>query len=147
MNLTEHFTLAELTVSQEAARAGLPNRPNAEQVERLRDLCAAVLEPLRLRVRRPVVVSSGFRSVTVNRRIGGAAKSQHTRGEAADIIVPGMTPAEVVDLIRAMRLPFDQVIEEFGRWVHVSHSRANGNRGEVLAATREGGQTRYRRIA
>ena len=147
MNLSRNFTLAELTVSQEAARAGLPNKPNSEQVERLRDLCHAVLEPLRLRVRRPVVVTSGFRSVTVNRRIGGAVRSQHTRGEAADIIVPGMAPAEIVDLIRAMRLPVDQVIDEIGRWVHVSHSRANGNRGEVLAATREGGKTRYRRIA
>lgn len=146
MNLTDHFTLDELTVSQEAARSGLSNKPNAEQVERLRALCESVLEPLRLRVKRPVIVTSGFRSPSINRRIGGAPRSQHTRGEAADIIVPGLNPAEVVEIIRAMRLPFDQVIEEFG-WVHVSHSRANGNRGEVLAASREGGRTQYRRIA
>ena len=147
MNLTDHFTLDEMTVSQEAARSGLSNKPTAEQVERLRALCESVLEPLRQRVKRPVIVTSGFRSLSVNRRIGGAPRSQHTRGEAADIIIPGMKPAEVVEIIRAMRLPFDQVIEEFGRWVHVSHSRANGNRGEVLAATRAGGKTRYRRIA
>jgi hypothetical protein len=147
MNLTPHFTLAELTVSQEAARSGLRNDPNDVQVDALRELCAQVLEPLRARLKRPIVVSSGYRSKSLNTRIGGAAGSQHCRGEAADIIVPGMDTAAVVDLIRAMRLPFDQVIDEFARWVHVSHSRTNGNRGEVLMAWRRGGQTLYRRIA
>lgn len=145
MNLTPHFTLDELTVSQEAARSGLKNRPDARQTDNLIALCETVLEPLRARVKRPIVISSGFRTKTVNRRIGGAAGSQHCKGEAADILIPGMDPADVVDLIRAMRLPFDQLIYEFGRWVHVSHS-PRGNRGEVLAATREGGQVHYRRI-
>lgn len=146
MKLTEHFTLAELTVSQEAARSGLKNEPNDTQVEALRLLCAMVLEPLRARVKRPVIVTSGYRSKSINARIGGAAGSQHTRGEAADIIVPGMDSGAVVDIIRAMRLPFDQIIDEFGSWVHVSHSLAGGNRGEVLMAWRRGGQTNYRRV-
>lgn len=147
MNLSEHFTLEELTVSQEAARRGLRNEPNAVQVDALRALCEQVLEPLRARVKRPIVVSSGFRSKTVNACIGGSATSQHCRGEAADIMVPGMDTADVVDLIRAMRLPVDQVIDEFARWVHVSYSVAGGNRGEVLMAWRAGGKTEYRRIA
>lgn len=147
MNLSPHFTLDEMTVSQEAVRSGLKNEPDALQVEALGLLCVNVLEPLRARVKRPIVVSSGFRSKTVNARIGGSATSQHCRGEAADIIVPGMDTADVVDLIRAMRLPFDQVIDEFARWVHVSHSRTGGNRGNVLMAWRSGGKTEYRRIS
>jgi hypothetical protein len=144
MKLSEHFTLDELTVSQEAVRAGLRNVPNAQQVDALRALCVHVLEPLRARLRRPIVVSSGFRSVSLNRRIGGSATSQHCKGEAADIIVPGMDTANVVELIRFLRLPFDQVIDEFGRWIHVSHT--SGNRGEVLVASRRSGQTHYRRV-
>lgn len=147
MKLSENFTLDEMTVSQEAARAGLRNTPNERQVDALRALCETVLQPLRDRLKRPIVVSSGFRSVSLNRRIGGSATSQHCKGEAADIMVPGMDTADVVDLIRFLRLPFDQVIDEFARWVHVSHSGAAGNRGEVLMAWRRGGQTHYRRVA
>ena len=147
MNLSEHFTLDEMTVSQEAVRSGLRNEPNAAQTEALRVLCVNVLEPLRARIKRPIVVSSGFRSKTINTRIGGSANSQHCKGEAADITVPGMDPADVMDLIRALRLPFDQVIDEFGRWVHVSHSLRSGQRGEVLMAYRAGGKSEYRRLA
>jgi hypothetical protein len=147
MKLSENFSLDEMTISQEAVRAGLKNEPSAAQIEALRTLCETVLQPLRDRIKRPIVVSSGFRSASINRRIGGAPRSQHCKGEAADIMVPGMDTADVVDLIRAMHLPFDQVIDEFGRWVHVSHSRIAGNRGEVLMAWRRGGLTHYRRIA
>lgn len=147
VNLSEHFTLEEFTISQEAVRSGLRNAPDVAQTEALCLLCENVLEPLRARIKRPIVVSSGFRSKSVNTRIGGSATSQHCKGEAADILVPGMDTADVVDLIRAMRLPFDQVIDEFARWVHVSHSRSGGNRGEVLMAWRRGSQTHYRRIA
>lgn len=147
MKLSEHFTLEEFTVSQEAVRSGLKNDPDARQTDNLRALCENVLEPLRARVKRPIVISSGFRSKSVNRRVGGSATSQHCKGEAADILVPGMDTVDVVDLIRAMKLPFDQMIDEFSRWVHVSHSLAAGNRGEVLMAYRAGGQTHYRRIA
>lgn len=147
MQLSEHFTLDELIISQEAVRSGLKNEPTALQVEALGLLCVHILEPLRARVKRPIVVSSGFRSKTINTRIGGNASSQHCKGEAADILVPGMDTADVVDLIRAMRLPFDQLIDEFGRWVHVSYSRTGGQRGEVLMAFRQGGQVHYRRIA
>lgn len=135
-----------MTVSQEAVRNGLKNVPNALQIEGLRHLCKNVLEPLRERVKRPIIVSSGFRSTTINRRIGGSSKSQHCRGEAADFTIPGMTVKEVVTLMRAMSLPFDQLIDEFGAWVHVSHSRTGKQRHQVLAARRTGGKTEYQII-
>lgn len=146
MRLTKHFTLDEMTASQEATRSGLKNKPDELQLESLILLCENILEPLRERTRKPVVVSSGFRSASVNRRIGGSARSQHCRGEAADFTIPGMPVADVVALIRKMGLPFDQLIDEFGAWVHVSHSRLNTQRGQVLKARRVGGKTVYKSI-
>lgn len=142
MNLSKNFTLHELTVSQEAARSGLRNKPNAEQVERLRRLCEAVLQPLREMIGRPVVVTSGYRSPTINRRIGGSPASQHCRGEAADIIVPGAAPDKVVALIRTLDLPVDQCIDEFGAWVHVSHGPRQ--RRQYLVARKVAGETIYK---
>lgn len=146
MRLSEHFTLDEMTVSQAAARYGLKNVPNAEQVESLRSLCVTILEPLRLRLNRPVVVNSGFRSVTVNRRVGGTGRSQHCRGEAADIIVPGVAIADVIDVIKSLYLPVDQVIDEFGAWVHVSHKANAHNRGQYLKARHVGGKAVFSQL-
>jgi uncharacterized protein YcbK (DUF882 family) len=142
MQLTPNFSLAELTLSQEAVRSGLRNSPDASQTESLLQLCTNVLEPLRARLKRPIIVSSGFRSVTVNRRIGGSASSQHCKGQAVDLSVPGMTPDEVCELVIAMKLPFDQLISEFGAWTHVSYSPRH--RRQALRAIREGGKTVYK---
>lgn len=145
--LSKHFTIEEMTFSQEAVRAGLRNNPGPDELANLGSLVVNVLEPLRERVRKPVVVTSGYRAPTVNRRIGGARASQHTKGEAADIVVPGMEVPELVMLIRAMKLPYDQLIDEFGRWVHVSHKANGPQRGNVLVARRSGGETVYRSVA
>ena len=144
--MTPHFTLEELTVSQEAIRSGVRNAPDAPQTEALQLLCENVLEPLRARVKRPIVVSSGFRSTTINRRIGGSSRSQHCMGEAVDFSIPGMSVAEIVLLIRRMQLPYDQLIDEFSAWVHVSHKRNGSQRHQVMTARRVGGKTEYRII-
>lgn len=136
MKLSPHFTLAEMTISQAASRKGLNNTPTALQVESLRLLCTNVIEPLRVAVRRPIIISSGYRSVTVNKRIGGSPKSQHCRGEAVDFTIPGMSVAEVVALIRKMELPVDQCIDEFSAWVHCSHATTGKQRGQYLTARR-----------
>lgn len=141
VNLSKNFTLAELTVSQEAARSGLKNTPNAEQIESLRLLCENVLQPLRDRAKKPIIISSGFRSATVNRRIGGASKSQHCKGQAADLTIHGMSIADTVTLIRKMGLPVDQVIDEFSAWCHVSFGPRN--RKQFLKARLVGGKTQY----
>jgi hypothetical protein len=143
MNLSKNFPLEEMIHSQDAVRAGLKNFPNAAQIESLTALCVNVLEPLRERVKKPIIVSSGFRSVTINRRIGGSKTSQHTKGEAADFRINGMTTSDIVKLIIKMGLPFDQVIEEFGSWVHVSHKKVGPQRGQALRARRIAGKTVY----
>lgn len=142
MQITKNFSLAEMTVSQEAARNGLKNVPDKKQIDSLIALCENILQPLRDRVKEPIVVSSGYRSVTINRRIGGSAASQHCKGEAADFTIPGMSIGEIVAMIKKMGLPVDQCIDEFGSWVHVSYGPRN--RRQYLVARREGGKTVYK---
>ena len=132
MNLTPHFTLEEMTLSQTAVRAGIANIPNEQQIVSLQRLCENVLEPLRTLVNKSINVSSGFRNPTVNSLVGGSTTSQHRRGEAADITVEGVTPQELFDLIRATNFPYDQLIQEFDRWVHVSYGPKK--RGQALYA-------------
>lgn len=144
MQLTPHFSLDEMTVSQTAVRQGLSNQPSLEEIHNLRRLCLHVLEPLRKHLG-PVVVTSGYRSLVVNTRVGGSSTSQHVKGLAADIIVPKHSVAMVVAAIRQLNLPFDQLIDEFGSWTHVSWTAQP--RGEVLRARRnERGTTVYTRI-
>ena len=144
MKLGKHFTLAELTHSQAAARKGLKNDPDARALESLQLLVRNVLDPLRESLGRPITVSSGYRSPLVNRAVGGASSSQHVLGQAADIVVPGMHVTEVVARIRALGLPFDQLIDEFGSWVHVSHGPRN--RRQTLRARRTSAGTKYEAI-
>ena len=130
--LSEHFSLGEFVRSSTAQRMGIDNKPDAEAIENLRNLCTKVLEPLREHLGQPVVITSGFRSERLNEAVGGVKNSQHLRGEAADLMVEGAKQAR--DWIRWMMdfLEFDQLIlEKKGKkvWVHVSLKR---NRQQVL---------------
>lgn len=119
MYLTPHFTLEELTLSQIAARDGLDNTPSPEALVNLKSLCL-VLEHVRTLVASPIIVSSGFRCIELNRRVGGAATSAHTRGLAADFSTPACGPRELAMRIQDSDLMFDQLILEFGQWVHLA---------------------------
>jgi hypothetical protein len=134
MQVGKHFSLDEFTVSQEAARNGIDNTPTKEVIEAIEALCTQILDPLREHFGKPLVISSGYRSPKVNKLVGGVASSQHVLGEAADILVPGVPVADVVAKIRTLKLPFDQLIDEFGKWTHVSYTRNKPLRQEVLAA-------------
>ena len=135
--LSRHFTLGELTRSDTAEREGIPNQPTAAEVDCLRTLCMAVLDPLREAIARPIKVNSGYRGPALNRRIGGATNSQHAEGKAADIQAPGMPVLELFQTVIRLGLPFDQLIYEAksatAKWVHVSHN-AGANRGEIRIA-------------
>ena len=145
MELTDHFTLDELTRSQTATRRGIPNHPNVAQINALKALCENVLEPLRAHFGASVMISSGFRAAAVNKAIGGAAGSQHTKGEAADFTIAGQTVETVFQFIRQSDLPFDQVIQE-GTWIHVSHKAKGPNRREALRATFRQGKASYTKV-
>ncbi len=114
-----HFTLDELTASQMAARTGIDNTPPADVLENLRRTAMA-LEHVRSILGFPVMVSSGYRCPQLNAAIGGSKRSAHLRGLAADFTVPAYgSPHKIARVLAASELPFDQLIHEYGRWVHL----------------------------
>jgi hypothetical protein len=144
MKLTEHFTLEEMTRSELATRKGIENAPDDVTVENLRLLCVNVLEPLRVKLGKSIHVNSGYRSVRVNQLVGGSGNSQHCKGEAADIVVEGMTAQELFDFIVSNDFPFDQIIQEFNAWVHISWR--NPCRSQQLLARRIDGKVVYQHV-
>ena len=142
MQLSEHFELAEFLVSETAARRGIANEPTPEINENLRRLCQLVLEPLRVKLARPVVITSGYRSPALNRAIGGSPTSHHMQGRAADLIVPGITPLAVCQAASQLKLPCVQIIHEFGRWTHLSVA-ISSERTQLLTAKLNQGKTVY----
>ena len=142
MQLSEHFELAEFLVSETAARRGIANEPTPEIIDNLRRLCQLVLEPLRVKLARPVVITSGYRSLVLNRAVGGSPTSHHMQGRAADLIVPGITPLAVCQAASQLKLPCVQIIHEFGRWTHLSVAISN-ERTQLLTAKLNQGKTVY----
>lgn len=117
MNLTEHFTLAELTHTD---HRNLENVPNDKELENLKRLAVFLEEVKTVLKGKPIMVNSAFRSKAVNDAVGSKDTSQHRVGCAADFRVPGVTPDEVVRTIVATDLKFDQIIREFDAWTHIS---------------------------
>jgi hypothetical protein len=117
MNLTEHFTLEELTHTDHRELSNEPNEFETENLKRLAEFLEQVKTTLG---GKPIMVNSAFRSKTVNDAVGSKDTSQHRVGCAADIRVPGMTPDEVVKMIMTSDLQYDQIIREFDRWTHIS---------------------------
>lgn len=137
MNLTPNFTLGELTVSETASRRGIDNTPDAAVASNLKRL-AEFLEKVRALAKRPVLVSSGYRSPELNKAIGGSVRSAHMSGLAADINVPGFAPYHLASLIAESELAFDQLILEFDSWVHVGLTAADPRR-EILTIRKGAG--------
>jgi hypothetical protein len=128
MQLSDHFTLAELIQSQTASRLGLDNTPPPAVLAAL-ERTAVGLEYIRTLIRAPIIISSGYRSPDVNQVVGGAASSQHIKGEAADITAPAYgTPYQLMTRIVNSNIDYDQCILEYYNhttgtgWVHVSFS-------------------------
>ena len=138
--LTPNFRLSEFVISQTASREGIDNTPPKSLMPRLINL-AKGLERVRLLTGSPIIITSGYRSLDLNKRIGGSPRSQHCLGEAADIVCPRFGSAK--DLAQLIELNkdqvgFDQLIFEH-TWVHVSFVLPP--RGEIL--TKQRGQPGY----
>jgi putative chitinase len=117
MNLTEHFTLEELTHTDHREFDNTPNDAEKANLQRL----ALFLEEVKTVLEgRPIMVNSAFRSKAVNDAVGSKDTSQHRIGCAADLRIPGMTPDEVVKAVIASGIGYDQIIREFDRWTHIS---------------------------
>ena len=140
MKLSANFELEEFLRSQTAARQNIDMMPSKEVIWNLTDLCESILQPLRDSLG-PIVISSGYRPIQLNKAIGGSKTSVHIDGRAADFRVLGMSPYDVCVYIRDEKLSYDQNIHEFGQWTHVGI--AQDLRGEDLTAYKSGGRTRY----
>ena len=149
--LTPHFSLEELTRSMTARKRGIPNEPDQAALQSLTILATEVLEPLRIHLGVPILVTSGYRSPELNEAIGGSKRSMHCYGAAADIEVPAqflISPRELAQ--RALRCPevrWGRIILEFPEdgWVHIEsvHKKNYGLHGPLLIARSEGGRTVY----
>lgn len=137
MQLSKNFTLDEFTHSQTAARLGIDNNApayvmpalqrTAEGLERVRDLLGG----------KPIIVSSGYRSPSLNKAIGSKPTSQHTTGQAVDFTCPAYgTPREIVAALVGSGIQYDQLICEFSAWVHISFT--DKPRGQTLIIDKTG---------
>jgi len=149
MQLSENLSLAEVTRSESAKRFGISNTPTPEHIENFKKLAVNIFQPIRKHFAKPIHISSGYRSLALNKVIKGSATSQHCSGEAIDIDMDGtdITNKQVFDFIKE-HLNFDQLIWEFGNnvnpdWVHVSYESTGKQRKQVLRAIKQGGKTSY----
>ncbi len=150
MRLSKNFTLQEFTKSQTALRRGIDNTPNDEHLEAAKVLFEKVVQPIRDHFGRPAVINSGYRGPKLNEAVGGSKTSQHCKGQAVDIEIPGVANYDIAKYIED-NLDFDQVILEFytpgipdSGWVHVSYNNKGDQRKKVLTAMKENGKTVYK---
>ena len=138
MNLSKHFTLAEMVQSQTASRHSIDNDPPAHILPKLATLAAGMEQVRTLLKNKPISISSGYRGPVLNAVIKGSKHSQHMTGEACDFVCPAYgTPKDIVKAIVNSNIAYDQVIEEFGvkGWVHISFSDRNRKQALIIDST------------
>ncbi len=148
--ISTHISYKEAIRSDTATRNRIRNEPDEIQLAAMKEVAKKVFEPLRIHFNEPIRVNSFFRSVALNKRIGGSGTSQHCKGEAIDIdATNGVNNKQLFDYIKE-HLEFDQLIWEFGTdknpdWVHVSYRSPQFNRKMILKAV-EGANPVYQVI-
>lgn len=141
--LSEHLSVHEFEFSQSAVRHCFSNAMIPEHKENAKALAKNIFEPVRKHRGAPIKISSGYRSLELNNRIGGSRTSQHMKGEAVDLPLTNEEANYIIGF-----LDFDQLIFEFpvngdASWIHVSHTTHRKNRKQVLIATKVNGLTKY----
>ena len=133
--LSPNFHLDEFIFSQTAARLGIDNTPDARILKNLQRLAATLEQVREILGKLPILISSGYRSATLNRAIGGAPNSAHMDGLAVDFTCPRFgTVLATAHAVAKSQVVFDQVILEYGRWVHLGIAGATEvARGELLS--------------
>jgi hypothetical protein len=117
--------MSELIHSDTAIMHNINNMPNIESLDNMLNLIHYVLNPIRQAIREPMIITSGYRNKDVNRLICGKPTSQHLKGQAVDFVIKGMKPSEIVHFIRNMYIEYDQLINEYDKWVHISYNKGN----------------------
>ena len=138
--LSKNFTYEELVKSATASRLKIDNTPNSEQLSKLKKLAETVLQPIRDKYGKPLIVSSGFRCEKLNKAVGGAKSSQHCKGEAADIRTVSDSIADnkvlfnfILEMVNKGEIKVGQLIDEYGyNWIHVSLPRVGKTNNQIL---------------
>jgi len=146
--LTKNFSLHELIKSETAARHDMENNPGPAEIGNLTELAGKILQPIRDHFQKGVHINSGFRHPDVNAKVGGSRTSDHCKGMAADLEIPGVANADLANWVKD-NLEFTQLILEFytpgipdSGWVHVSYDPGNLKK-QVMTATKQNGKTVY----
>ena len=128
MNL--NFKISELIHSDIAIQNNINNMPDINALDNMLELIFHCLQPIRNLIKKPIIITSGFRNQQINFLAGGALNSQHKEGKAADFIIKGMTPNQIIEIIKNSDIEYDQMIDE-RTWVHISFNKGN-NRKQIL---------------
>lgn len=129
-----NFKMSELIHSDTAKKLNINNMPDVNSLDNLLNLIYYCLQPIRTKLNKPMIVTSGYRCEVLNQKVGGSKTSAHKYGRACDFIVNGMSVEKIVEFVRFCGVPFTQLIEEHGKngcWVHISYN-ANNLKKEVL---------------
>ncbi len=131
-----NFTMSELLHSDIAKKYNIYNVPDKEHLDNLLILIIECLQPIRNFINKPMIISSGYRNPRLNSHplINGAPNSQHTTGQAVDFTIKGMTPRQIVEMIKRSGVEVDQCINERNCWVHLSYNKGK-NRNQFFEIT------------
>ena len=130
-----NFKMSELIHSDTAIKNNIKNMPNVNELDCMLDLIVYCLQPIRNLLNEPMIITSGYRNKEVNKLVGGAIDSQHTKGQAVDFICKNLTPRQIIFKIITSGIEFDQLINEYNKWVHISFKK-DINRKDVLYLNR-----------
>lgn len=126
-----NFTIMELVKSNIAKINKIDNSPDSQSLKYMLELIKYCLQPIRDKLGKPMIITSGYRCKELNKKVGGVSTSQHCKGQAVDFYVKDMTIQQVVDFIKKSGVEFDQLINEYNKWVHISFVKGR-NRKQVL---------------
>ncbi len=128
-----NFKMSELIHSDTAVKYKINNMPDINSLDNMLNLIVHCLQPIRAKIGKPMIITSGYRCSTLNNHpeIRGAKNSQHITGQAADFVIAGMSPEQIITKIRSYGIEFDQLINEYNKWVHISFNKGK-NRHQVL---------------
>lgn len=123
--------MSELIYSETAIKNNINNMPDINSLDNMLELIVNCLQPVRELLGAPMIITSGYRNPLVNRLVGGVNSSQHTKGQAVDFTVLGITPNQIISIIKTSKIEFDQLINEHDKWVHISYNKGK-NRKQVF---------------
>ena len=131
MNINLNFSISELIKSDTAIKYNTNNMPDIQSLDNLLYLITYCLQPVRNILKKQMIITSGYRNKYVNDIVKGSKNSQHLSGKAADFTVKGMSVNEIINIIKSSEIEFDQLINEYNKWVHISFNKGK-NRKQIL---------------